>query len=62
MFKKTLTPGGAAGVHPNLDGCVDSPEASTMILMVVGTLGVYLGSAFFARLARKWQAGVSAGL
>ena len=39
--------------HPNLNGCVDSPEASTVILMLVGTLGIYAGSIFFARMARK---------
>ena len=43
------------GSTPNLTGCVDSPEASTIILMLVGTVGIYFGSMFFARMARKWQ-------
>ena len=44
------------GSAPSLNGCVDSPEASTIILMLVGTAGIYFGSLFFARVARKWQA------
>ncbi len=47
--------GSGGGASPNLDGCVDSPEASTMILMLVGTVGIYFGSMFFARMARRWQ-------
>ena len=43
----------AAGVHPNLGGCVDSPEASTLILMLVGTIGIYYGSALFLKLRRR---------
>ena len=46
----------AGSSTPNLGGCVDSPEASTIILMLVGTVGIYVGSMFFARMARKWQA------
>ena len=42
-----------ANVHPNLNGCVDSPEASTMILMLVGTIGIYCGSVFFSRMMRR---------
>ena len=49
-------PQGQGTVHPNLNGCVDSPEASTIILMLVGTLGIYAGSVFFARMARKREA------
>ena len=45
-----------ADVHPNLGGCVDSPEASTMILMLVGTVGIYFGSMFFTRMARRRDA------
>ncbi len=48
---------GTEGAHPNLNGCVDSPEASTMILMAVGSVGIYFGSVFFARMARKRQTG-----
>ncbi len=44
----------AAGkISPNLNGCVDSPEAATMVLMLVGTVGIYFGSALFLKLARK---------
>ena len=46
----------AATVHPNLNGCVDSPEASTMILMLVGTIGIYCGSVFFSRMTRRREA------
>ena len=55
---KAISSPGPASVHPNLNGCVDSPEASTMILMVVGTIGIYCGSILFARMARKRQAHV----
>ena len=47
---------GSATAHPNLNGCVDSPEASTIILMLVGTIGIYAGSVFFARMARRREA------
>ena len=55
---KAISSPGPAAVHPNLNGCVDSPEASTMILMLVGTIGIYCGSVFFTRMSRKRQAKV----
>ena len=42
--------------HPNFGGCVDSPEASTIILMLVGSLGIYYGSQLFLKLARRRHA------
>ena len=53
--QKVAGPHGGGGSTPNLGGCVDSPEASTMILMLVGTVGIYIGSMFSARIARRWQ-------
>jgi XrtJ-associated TM-motif-TM protein len=47
---------GPSDVHPNLNGCVDSPEASTMVLMLVGTIGIYFGSMFFTRMSRRREA------
>ena len=58
VHRAAIAPAPAAS-HPNVLGCVDSPEASTMILMLVGTIGIYCGSVFFSRMARKRQAGVS---
>lgn len=42
-------------VRPNGSGCVDSPEAATSILMMVGTLGATYGSSLVMRVMRKRQ-------
>ena len=55
--KVTGSHANGGGSSPNLTGCTDSPEASTIILMLVGTVGIYFGSMFFARMARRWQTG-----
>ena len=44
-----------ASVHPALGGCVDSPEAATVILMLVGSLGIYYGTSLYLKLARRRQ-------
>lgn len=38
------------GAHPNLGGCVNSPEAATDVLMAFGAAGLFYGS----NLARKF--------
>ncbi len=39
------------GPHSNLNGCVNSPEAATDILMAFGAAGLFYGS----NLARKFS-------
>ena len=34
-------------------GCVDSPEAPTDVLMLVGSVGMMLGSSLAMKIARK---------
>jgi XrtJ-associated TM-motif-TM protein len=34
-------------------GCVDSPEAPTDVLMLVGTVGMIFGSSFTMKMVRK---------
>ncbi len=37
----------------NGSGCVDSPEAPTDVLLVVGTIGMFYGSSLISKLRRK---------
>ena len=46
-------PAHAAGVTPKLVGCVVSPEADTMVLMLVGLVGIYFGSSLYLRRMRR---------
>jgi XrtJ-associated TM-motif-TM protein len=42
-----------SGAHPNLGGCVNSPEAATDILMAFGAAGLYYGSALARKFTRR---------
>ncbi len=42
-----------SGAHPNLGGCVNSPEAATDILMAFGAAGLYYGTALARRFSRR---------
>jgi XrtJ-associated TM-motif-TM protein len=41
--------------HPDLGGCVDSPEAATNVLMAFGAAGLYYGTALARRFSRRKQ-------
>jgi XrtJ-associated TM-motif-TM protein len=50
-----------SGAHPNLGGCVNSPEAATDILMAFGAAGLFYGSALARRFSwRKRKDGEAA--
>lgn len=48
-----LTLLGAAASLPAQSGCVDSPEAPTDVLMLVGTAGMFYGSSFLMKALGK---------
>jgi XrtJ-associated TM-motif-TM protein len=45
-----------SAAHPNLGGCVDSPEAATDILMAFGAAGLFYGSSLARRFSRRNRA------
>ena len=42
-----------ASAHPDLQGCVNSPEAATDLLMAFGAAGLFYGSSLARRFSRR---------
>jgi XrtJ-associated TM-motif-TM protein len=44
-------------LHAQFDGCEDSPEAPTDILMLVGSIGMFYGSSVVMKMFRRGRKG-----